>query len=160
MHRPLPLISLFAYFVLATDDINPTACYADNCARAVSGTRFGSSHLSTAFSDCSDAFVSTFFPYGSTTTIWNTGAEATATVVVPAKKRQEDEFEGMIPPYAYEACDYGEYESACSCLGVTPATTTNTASVSLVCCLLFAVWTLGVELIVNRRHKRFIGELL
>ena len=113
---------------------NPTKCYADNCARAVSGTRSGPDHLITASADCSSALVITDFPLGATVTSWMTWVEETDTVTMTAaptagsQKRQIDFV--PIPPYASPCVDYFAYSSACSCLGVTAAVVTDTAMVS------------------------------
>ncbi|KAH7397881.1 hypothetical protein BKA64DRAFT_51692 [Cadophora sp. MPI-SDFR-AT-0126] len=130
----LILLTLTPFSLASIDTTpNPTKCYADNCARAVSGTRSGPDHLKTASADCSSALVITDFPFGATVTSWMTWVEETDTVTVTAaptpiagnEKRQIDFV--PIPPYASPCMDYFAYSSACSCLGITATVVTDTA---------------------------------
>ncbi|KAH8811039.1 hypothetical protein F5884DRAFT_749435 [Xylogone sp. PMI_703] len=112
-------------------------CNADNCARAVTGTAFGSAALSSHISQCSSYFSTTVIPPA--TTVWNPvattyvfstvnanlpppsvlpGPSGTSTTIIPTN----------IPDFASAACDGNttpvpvRYSSACSCAGVTHAT--------------------------------------
>lgn len=67
------------------------SCAADNCARAVTGTRKGTAGLVTATSDCR-SFV----------------AQTVASLQV-------------VPTYATACSGTVRYSSACSCLGITSA---------------------------------------
>ncbi|PVH84196.1 hypothetical protein DL98DRAFT_84081 [Cadophora sp. DSE1049] len=142
----LLILLTLTHLTLAAIDTtpNPTKCYADNCARAVSGTRSGPDHLKTASADCSSALVITDFPFGATVTSWMTWVEETDTVTVTAAptagsvKRQIDFV--PIPPYASPCVDYFAYSSACSCLGVTATVVTDTAVVSSILSYLDAVY--------------------
>jgi len=133
---------------------NPTKCYADNCARAVSGTRSGSDHLKTASADCSTALVITDFPLGATVTSWMTWVEETDTVTVTGvpkagSDRRQIEFV-PIPPYASPCVDYFAYSSACSCLGVTAAVVTDSAVVSSdLRSLLVCIWCFCLEMLMG-----------
>ncbi|EHK16144.1 uncharacterized protein TRIVIDRAFT_184567 [Trichoderma virens Gv29-8] len=101
-------------------------CHADNCARAVTGTREGLLPITSRQADCSSFMLATVTPEATTTTI-------TITVdpeVTPKIKRAANNgsavtvFPTSIPTYAAN-CDSGAvYSSACSCWGITAATTT------------------------------------
>ncbi|KAH6608241.1 lipase/esterase family protein [Trichoderma cornu-damae] len=100
-------------------------CNADNCARAVTGTRDGLLPITSRQADCSSFMLATVTPEATTTTI-------TITVdpdVTPKVRRDADYaavtvYPTAIPGYA-SPCNSGAiYSSACSCWGITAATTT------------------------------------
>ncbi|KAL7943737.1 hypothetical protein V8C42DRAFT_100295 [Trichoderma barbatum] len=101
-------------------------CNADNCARAVTGTRDGLLPITVRQSSCSSFMLATVTPQPTTTTL-------TITVdpeVTPKAKRDAGNTAAVtvyptdVPAYA-EFCDTGaQYSSACSCWGITATTTT------------------------------------
>ncbi|KAF2812687.1 uncharacterized protein BDZ99DRAFT_349250, partial [Mytilinidion resinicola] len=123
------------------------ACHADNCARAVNGTRRGYDHPATGTRDCI-SFMTTVIPVGtivvettktvdSTVTIYPSGISGTAARLIGearwAKRHPAPQYgyfttsssTNPIPAYATSACsNLSLYSSACSCLGITAATTT------------------------------------
>jgi len=73
-----------------------TGCNADNCARAVTGTRSGKIPDATSrMADCSSFMLTTVGP---------------STTIVPSQ----------VPPYASACSGTQRYSSACSCWGITP----------------------------------------
>jgi len=134
----LIVLSSLAPTVLSVSLDRRAGCNADNCARAVTGTAFGAAALSSHISQCSSYFSATVIPPA--TTIWNPvattyvfstlgavlppstplpGPYGTSTTITPTD----------IPAFASAACDGNttpvpvRYSSACSCAGVTKATT-------------------------------------
>ncbi|KAK3690523.1 putative salivary secreted peptide [Podospora appendiculata] len=97
----------------------PGKCNANDCARAVTGTRQGPAFTAKAKEDCSSFVVST--AYGATVTV------TAATTPTAVNK--------VIPPYA-TACDGASaYASACSCYGIPSGTVTRhdlTTSVTVI----------------------------
>ncbi|EGR44610.1 uncharacterized protein TRIREDRAFT_124059 [Trichoderma reesei QM6a] len=100
-------------------------CNADNCARAVTGTREGLLPITSRQSDCSSFMQATVTPKATTTTI-------TITVdpeVTPKAKRAVANAAPItvtptaIPNYA-DPCDVAHYSSACSCWGIHATTVT------------------------------------
>jgi len=90
-------------------------CTSNNCARAVTGTNAGQPPVTLRQSDCS-SFMRKTVAFTSTTTI-----------VGQNQRRQQTIFPSNIPLYA-SACDNAsKYSSACSCWGITAASTTVTA---------------------------------
>ncbi|KAL6693311.1 hypothetical protein J3F84DRAFT_350715 [Trichoderma pleuroticola] len=101
-------------------------CNADNCARAVTGTRDGLLPITSRQADCSSFMQATVTPAPTTTTI-------TITVdpeVTPKAKRAVADasavtvYPTFIPEYADNCPDTFGYSSACSCWGITATTTT------------------------------------
>ncbi|RFU82101.1 lipase/esterase family protein [Trichoderma arundinaceum] len=101
-------------------------CNADNCARAVTGTRDGLLPITSRQSDCSSFMLATVTPAATTTTI-------TITVdpeITPKAKRDVGNYDAVtvyptaIPDYADPCEGVATYSSACSCWGITAATTT------------------------------------
>ncbi|KAL7931741.1 hypothetical protein V8C35DRAFT_109065 [Trichoderma chlorosporum] len=101
-------------------------CNADNCARAVTGTRDGLLPITSRKADCSSFMLATVTPKAATTTITITvDPDYTAKVkrTAPAGSAVTV-FPSSIPEYA-SPCDSGAvYSSACSCWGITATTTT------------------------------------
>ncbi|EON70097.1 hypothetical protein W97_09363 [Coniosporium apollinis CBS 100218] len=83
-------------------------CSADNCARAVTGTRRGDVAQSSARADCSSFFARTV-----TVTAGNT--ETITQTPTPT----------AVPTYATACSGAARYSSACSCFGVTASTSTH-----------------------------------
>lgn len=83
------------------------ACHANNCARAVTGTRLGAAHTVLAKADCS-SFV-------------NAPLNPSPTV----------------PSYAFACADGVAYSSACSCFGIAGEASTPTSTPSVPVSLLF-----------------------
>jgi hypothetical protein len=83
-------------------------CRADNCARAVTGTRRGPNFPATARSDCA-SFLAVTVTAGS--------EHVSADVAAPTKS---------IPKYASACSGAARYTSACSCYGIKPSTVTIT----------------------------------
>jgi hypothetical protein len=97
---------------------NPTACNANNCARAVTGTREGKVPAVTSRqADCSSFMKATAYTYAN---------GATATVISPT----------AVPAYASPCSSpvnsVTAYASACSCWGIT-ATTTKVSTAAPAC---------------------------
>jgi hypothetical protein len=103
-------------------------CHADNCLRAVAATRFGPGQVSTASSDCSLFLKTTVTPPATTVYITTTTTLPPSSFNTVNQKRQTAR--ATIPSYASQCTDAAEYSSACSCFGVTPATTTAPTPVS------------------------------
>lgn len=127
MRVSLAILAYLAQTGLAS--IQKRACVADNCARAVTGTRRGPSHTLTASSDCSSFLHETTTIPLSLTTIELT---ETRTVTLPLEdeglaKRAEPSpttTSKAIPSYASACSGAVRYSSACACLGITAFTTT------------------------------------
>jgi len=77
--RLLTFISTFSTFLATT---SAQACNADNCARAVSGTRFGAAFISTARADCSSFQRVTVTPKTVTSTTTSSVATSSATTSI------------------------------------------------------------------------------
>ncbi|KAK3326539.1 hypothetical protein B0H66DRAFT_163614 [Apodospora peruviana] len=92
-------------------------CHADNCARAVTGTRQGPVFTSQAKVDCSSFVVTTSYGHTSTVT-----APAPSSVVV----------EKVIPEYASACSGPAAYASACSCYGIKSHVVTETDGTTIV----------------------------
>ncbi len=100
---------------------SPAPCYADNCARAVTGTRRGPSHPVTASIDCVSYFIDgTVTPPAVTVTV-------TTVFEVEAKRQVASAGPPALPAYATPCEDVYAYFSACSCFGVISAQTVSTA---------------------------------
>lgn len=102
-----------------------TACNADNCARAVTGTRAGKvPDVTSRQADCSSFQLTTVTPAPSTTYV------TTIVTVNPPNKRDEivarqvTVIPDSVPAYASACSGTARYQSACSCWGITPAVTT------------------------------------
>ncbi|KAK4102500.1 hypothetical protein N658DRAFT_469086 [Parathielavia hyrcaniae] len=78
-------------------------CYADNCARAVTGTHRGPVFTSQAKADCSSYVVTTSYGHTATVTAASVPTEDPKTV----------------PTYASLCSGSARYTSACSCYGIT-----------------------------------------
>ncbi|RFU25258.1 hypothetical protein B7463_g11081, partial [Scytalidium lignicola] len=134
----LILLSSIAPTVLGLSFDRRGACNADNCARAVTGTAFGTAALSSHISQCSSYFSATVIP--PSTTVWNAvatsyvfssvGADLPPSVLPSPTGTSTTVIPSNIPDFASAACDGNttpvpvRYSSACSCAGVTKATTT------------------------------------
>lgn len=110
-----------------------TACKADNCGRAVSGTRQGSAFLVQATSDCIKFLGPATVTASSAVTVTVTSTR-NATVTVSKRANGVSAYSKTIPTYANACTNSAAYTSACSCLGIdvgeftviTYATTTTT----------------------------------
>ncbi|KAL7794241.1 hypothetical protein V8C37DRAFT_401541 [Trichoderma ceciliae] len=100
-------------------------CNADNCARAVTGTRPGLLPITSRQSDCSSFMRATVTPEAITTTVTITvDSDMTSKAKRTADNSAMTVFPTAIPDYA-SPCDSGAiYSSACSCWGITATTTT------------------------------------
>ncbi|KAF3903277.1 hypothetical protein ABW20_dc0109235 [Dactylellina cionopaga] len=139
MKYAIPFVGLIAAAAATGSGI--TQCAADNCLRAVRATAFPT-RPGTA--DCISYFLTTLTP--DTVTITETShdvttatAEATVTVtvdpvvVVPVRvKREVVVAPSDIPAYASACSGAVRYSSACSCIGITGATTTVDAPLTTV----------------------------
>ncbi|KAB5566245.1 hypothetical protein GE09DRAFT_1106038 [Coniochaeta sp. 2T2.1] len=120
--------------VLATTP-NPTQCNANNCARAVTGTRSGKMPaVSSRQADCSSFMKVTVTPATSTATSTTT---VTVTSIMPNKRdnlaiRQVTVVPSSIPAYASDCSSAAAYSSACSCWGITATTTTAPTPVTTI----------------------------
>jgi len=99
-----------------------SGCNDDNCARAVTGTRFPIAVQSSHKADCSSFMEATVIPAPITVT-------ATTTVAPPVtyrglQARQQTELPSVVPTYASACSGTARYSSACSCWGITAYTTT------------------------------------
>ncbi|KAK3313967.1 putative salivary secreted peptide [Apodospora peruviana] len=112
-------IALLSFSFLGPASVYATdtgGCNANNCARAVTGTRQGPVFTSKAKQDCSDFVVTT--KYGNTVTI------TAATTPTPVSK--------VIPTYASACSSSSAYVSACSCYGISSGTVTKSADTTTV----------------------------
>ncbi|KAI9774371.1 MAG: hypothetical protein M1840_004265 [Geoglossum simile] len=107
------------------------ACNADNCARAVTGTRAGAIPLATRLADCASFFQVTVTPANVTQVVTVT-AGAAAKRHVGVKVRQVTAVPTDVPTYATACSGIVRYSSACSCAGITKATVTVSAPVATV----------------------------
>jgi hypothetical protein len=96
-------------------------CNADNCARAVTGTRRGDPHIPSARADCSSFLATTVLADAVTITVT---AAPSGSATAPASH--------PVPGYASACGKSGQYASACSCWGVTGAKVTVTPTSTVV----------------------------
>nr|XP_036577460.1 uncharacterized protein CTRU02_12693 [Colletotrichum truncatum]KAF6784431.1 hypothetical protein CTRU02_12693 [Colletotrichum truncatum] len=108
------------YYPLIAHAVVAPRCNADNCARAITGSRRGEAFIASASSDCSDYLATTLV----VDTVTITVGEQPQTTVPPAPK--------SVPAYASPCAKEGQYESACSCFGVTGTTVTVTSTIVVV----------------------------
>ncbi|KAM7201230.1 hypothetical protein V8F20_004976 [Naviculisporaceae sp. PSN 640] len=96
-------------------------CHADNCARAVTGTREGPVFTSQAKSDCSSFVVTTVYGHTTTVTAPSTSSDTPSGPTI------------TIPEYASACSSTAAYVSACSCYGITSriVTLTDTTTVTV-----------------------------
>ncbi|KAF2493157.1 hypothetical protein BU16DRAFT_72944 [Lophium mytilinum] len=147
MRPSLQFQLLFVSLCLASVAEERPACNADDCARAVNGTRRGYGHPATGTRDCI-SYMTTIVPVGtavvetteisdSTVTIYPPWISSTAAELIGetrwAKRHPVPQYgyfttsstKNPIPAYATHACtDLSLYSSACSCMGITAATIT------------------------------------
>jgi len=116
------------YFILVsalTITTSNASCDADDCARAVTGTRTGKvPNISSREADCSSFQITTVTPAPSTVT-----AFTTVTSIPPHKRdaiaeRQVTITPVSVPTYASACSGAVRYKSACSCWGITATVTT------------------------------------
>ncbi|KAH8908655.1 hypothetical protein BR93DRAFT_994235 [Coniochaeta sp. PMI_546] len=127
------LTSTFTGLLLVSGVVAAT-CNANNCARAVTGTRTGKMpDVSSRMADCSSFQMVTVTPATSTVT---TTATVTITNIIPGKR---DNGNGpvtvspsSIPAYASPCSNAAAYSSACSCWGITATTITVPTPVTTV----------------------------
>ncbi|KAK3937759.1 phospholipase A2 [Diplogelasinospora grovesii] len=110
MHLPLQLVPLLAGLAYAK-------CAADNCARAVTGTRRGDEFQTTAKSACSSFMQDTV-------TVPVTTVTVTATTAVAAAAESQPTTSKTVPSFASACSGAARYASACSCWGITSTTVT------------------------------------
>ncbi|XWX00327.1 hypothetical protein V2A60_008347 [Cordyceps javanica] len=108
-----------ALLVKATGVFAGTGCNADNCARAVTGTRRGDGFEATAKADCSRFMTKTVTGNAVTVTSTVTITVAPNPPAVTIVKR-----DAAIPSYASACSGTSRYSSACSCWGITANTIT------------------------------------
>lgn len=118
MYLQLPLVLSFGGFALASLNarMGNTGCNQDNCLRAVAGTQRGPDHPATASADCSSYLQTTVTP--PPVTVYTT----TTVTLAPTPKGKR--LVPAIPSYASACSGAVRYSSACSCLGIMPATIT------------------------------------
>lgn len=128
----LVLATVMAQGVFASILGERNACNADNCARAVTGTRPGKLPVvSDRQADCSSFMLITVTPDASTTITTKT-VTTTFTQPVLAKRgdaapltpRAVTVSPSVVPTYASACSGPSRYSSACSCWGITQMTTT------------------------------------
>ncbi|KAK8084419.1 hypothetical protein PG997_005690 [Apiospora hydei] len=127
----LPLASAGAVFKPRN---NNNGCNADNCARAVTGTRRGPESMSSFRQDCTSFMSTTVTPPMSTVIVTTTAdscdEEEDVAPQTLLKRVQEKRAEAVtvfptaVPTYASACSGAVRYSSACSCWGVTAAVTT------------------------------------
>ncbi|KAN0120021.1 hypothetical protein V8E51_002229 [Hyaloscypha variabilis] len=111
-------MQFYPHLLLPFIGLASSTCNHDNCARALMGVHH---HGTTVTSDCSSFLDTTIVPPVSTTSVTITSVIDTTATIQPAKRQEI----ATIPAYAAGVClDAAVYASACSCLGVTPATIT------------------------------------
>jgi len=121
---------------------NP-ACYADNCARAITGSSGDSSQVAAHASDCSSFMETTITVPEETVTICDSIVNDTKTVspTFGVARRQQyypsqipPQYGPLppqaIPPYVPATCGEHRYTSACVCWNVTAPTKTVCYGVS------------------------------
>ncbi|PON22964.1 hypothetical protein TGAM01_v208219 [Trichoderma gamsii] len=119
------IVLSFAAAAMASVIERTNGCNADNCARAVTGTRDGLPPISSRKADCSSFMRATVTPKATTTTI-------TITVhpdITPKPKNDINYAAATVHPTAVPAyassCDGAKrYSSVCSCWGITATTVT------------------------------------
>ncbi|KAL8366445.1 hypothetical protein RB595_004975 [Gaeumannomyces hyphopodioides] len=113
-------------------------CNANNCARAVTGTRDKIPSLETRRADCSAFMLATVTPATVTTTTTisvivskSTTSTSTTTTTISTTtttgildRRQATVVPSIVPAYASACPNAAAYRSACSCWGITARTTT------------------------------------
>lgn len=109
-----------------------SACHADECARAVTGTGLGPVFISQAKSDCSSFVVTTSYGhtmYGGLQTLLELvevfANSRCSTLTAPITSIGET----TIPTYASACSGSAGYASACSCYGITSHVVTRTHEV-------------------------------
>jgi hypothetical protein len=123
-HTKISTMQFYPHLLLPFIGLASSTCNHDNCARALMGVHL---HGTTVTSDCSSFLDTTIVPPVSTTSVTITSVIDTTTTIQPAKRQEI----ATIPAYATGVClDAAVYASACSCLGVTPATITAPIPVS------------------------------
>ncbi|KAL7926366.1 hypothetical protein ACQKWADRAFT_280108 [Trichoderma austrokoningii] len=101
------------------------SCNADNCARAVTGTREGLLPISSRKADCSSFMRATVTPQATTTTI-----TITVHPGITSKPKNDVDYPATtvyptaVPTYASSCVGAQQYSSACSCWGITANTVT------------------------------------
>ncbi|KAH7325582.1 hypothetical protein B0I35DRAFT_507970 [Stachybotrys elegans] len=123
MRLSLSVLAFTAYISAATAE----KCNANNCARAVTGTRLGPAVVATHQADCSSVMAVTVTPSTSTlyTTVTETTTVATETSFITTHFVKRTEVaEPAVPTYASACADLAAYSSACSCWGIKPWTVT------------------------------------
>ncbi|KAK1238085.1 hypothetical protein MKX08_002664 [Trichoderma sp. CBMAI-0020] len=119
------IVLYFAAAAMASVIERTNGCNADNCARAVTGTREGLLPISSRKADCSSFMRATVTPEATTTTI-------TITVhpdITPKPKNDANYaavtvYPTAVPAYASSCENAKQYSSACSCWGITANTVT------------------------------------
>ncbi|MCJ1249986.1 hypothetical protein MMC30_007212 [Trapelia coarctata] len=102
-----------------------SVCYADDCARAVTGTVFGPEGIKTHEMDCSSFFSVTVIPVAvATTTLTPTDPPACLATYNPPLTTPKTITPTAVPTYASSCSGTSHYSSACSCWGFTLSTTT------------------------------------
>ncbi|KAH8798649.1 hypothetical protein F5884DRAFT_742862 [Xylogone sp. PMI_703] len=118
-----------AYLFSTAFGVAITACNANNCARAVTGTNIKTPVASSRQADCSSFMLTTVTPDTFTTTV------ATVTIYTDAPSKRDVEARMLagrdvtviptnVPAYASPCSGTARYSSACICWGITAAVTT------------------------------------
>jgi hypothetical protein len=104
---------------------NRAACNANNCNRAITGTRDGLTPASSRSADCSSFLLTTVTPAATTVTVT---VDDTPTAAAKREElifgRQVTVVPSAVPTYATVACNAAEYATACGCYGITGSVTT------------------------------------
>ncbi|KAK8068826.1 Phospholipase A2 [Apiospora phragmitis] len=114
----------------ALEPRNNNGCNADNCARAVTGTRRGPASISAFKQDCTSFMSATVTPPTSTATVTVTPDTCDEDEQAPLTLKKQKRAEGVtvfptaVPTYASACSGAVRYSSACSCWGVSAAFTT------------------------------------
>jgi hypothetical protein len=129
----MKISALFVVLALGQGTLSLTfdndECNANNCARAVTGTRSGKvPDITSRADDCSSFMLATVTPATST---YTTTTTVTTTISVEYVKRdgilanrQVTVHPTAVPYYASACPGTSAYSSACSCWGITASTTT------------------------------------
>jgi hypothetical protein len=117
----LTCLSALGVALLCPLSAEAAGCNADNCARAVTGSRLGEGRIASAKADCSSFLATTIL------------ADAvTITVTEAPKTSGTDASVHDIPSYASKCSGSARYSSACSCWGVTGSKVTVTPTTTVV----------------------------
>ncbi|TAQ86591.1 hypothetical protein B7494_g5101 [Chlorociboria aeruginascens] len=131
----LTTLFLFLAARVGANIIDKRVC-GDNCARAVTGTAAGATHVASAKQDCSNFLITTTtLPSTTTETVYTTITETSGLSLrdinqvnsgtdLPAYAKR-DAGTPVLPAYATACSGSAAYSSACSCFGIFERTVTS-----------------------------------